>query len=947
MNLKNIDSISKLLIAFIIFLIFLFFYLFSVYANIKQYEKSYDYITKLQVLDKEFDNFLLHQSTFRNYDAINKKIEKFDITLQHLEKESKEETYTQKTKDEIYQIRNSFEEKVSDINYFKSLNASLLNNIHFLYDLQQTLALDTSIPNNILVTINETLFFLLQRVISPYMDKDIVSIRLERIKNFTDTYQHTFLHNFYNHSKIMQENFTLLHNLKKAIYHENLYKAIIIFHDNLHVRHNKNIMLQKIIATLFFLSAIVILLIVLKMHFHSFKARLELQAFKYAIENSDNSVVMTDPDRHITYVNDVFTNTSGYSKEEAIGKNPSILKSGEQEQNFYDEMNITLNRGDKWEGEFVNKRKDGSLYYEKASIVPVYLDKKLINYLAIKLDITKYVEQRMRLEQSASVFENTEEAIFITDKDNKLISINNAFTNIMGYTEDDVLGKNPKVLSSYKHTKIFYTSMWNHLIDTGLWRGKIYNKAKSGEIIPFWMTIRTIKDKKGQITNYTAVQTDLRELESTQAQADFLAYHDSLTELPNRTNLEGYLKHAIKMAKRNNTMLAILFIDLDRFKIINDSLGHDVGDEILKSVSSSILNVVRETDLLARWGGDEFVLVLESITDTNSPAHIASKILEQIKKPINVGSHHLNITASIGIALYPENGSDMNTIIRHADSAMYHAKYMGKNNFQYYTKSLSIQSQRKLSIDLEMQTCIENAELFLVFQPQYTLNDKKIIAVETLLRWNNQKLGIIPPDEFISIAEENGMIIPIGLFVFQEACKAFEKLQKAGIHLESIAINVSSIQFQDKTLLKQFLSIAKEANVNPKSIEIEITERCIMQQTEYNISILNAFREEGFKISIDDFGTGYSSMSYLKQLPLDTIKIDKSFIDDITDKNQTHEVVTAIIALSKSLGYTTIAEGIETTAQEDFLSKQGRDIGQGYLFSKPIEIDYLIQKFSS
>lgn len=939
MQLKNFDSIAKILTVFILFLIFLFFYLINIYADIKQFEKNHNHIIKLQILDKEFDNFLLRKSTFQDYDIINKKIETFDNTLKYLEDSTKE-------KSEILQLRAYFDDKVADINYFKSLNASLLNNIHFLYDLQQTLALDVHIQDELHLAINETLFFLLQRALSPYLDKSLTTERLEYIQSYADTHQHNFLTNFHQHAKIMLKDFTSLHDTSKTIHKAELYNAIALYNDDLHVRYHKNLMLQKVIATLFFISALIILFIVLKMHLLSLKVQQELLAFKSAVENSDNSVVMTDVERNITYVNDAFAKATGYSKEEALGENPRILKSGEQEQSFYDEMNVILDRGEKWEGEFINKRKDGSLYYEKASIVPVFLDNKLMNYLAIKLDVTEYVEQRMRLEQSASIFENTEEAILVTDKDNKFISANNAFTAIMGYTQEDILGEDPKILASDKHSKTFYEAMWEHLLHKGIWRGRIYNKSKSGETIPFWMTIRSIKNKKGVISNYTAVQTDLRELESTQAQADFLAYHDSLTELPNRTNLEEYLSHALKMAKRNKSTLAVLFIDLDRFKIINDSLGHDIGDELLKNVSKSIQSLIRETDSLARWGGDEFIVVTESVVDKNAPANLANKILQEIKKPIIVDSNTLNVTASIGIALYPDNGLDMHTIIRHADSAMYHAKNMGKNNFQYYTKSLSIQSQRKLSIDLEIQKCIENSELYLVFQPQYDLKKRKIIAVETLIRWNSPKLGMIPPDEFIPIAEDNGMIIPIGLFVFKEACKAFEHFKKAGINLESIAINVSSIQFQDKTLLNQFLSIAKESDIKPSKIEIEITERCIMQQTKQNISVLNDFRDHGFKISIDDFGTGYSSMSYLKQLPLDTIKIDKSFIDDITDINKKHEVVTAIIALSKSLGYTTVAEGIETKEQEDFLTIQGCDIGQGYLFSKPIEMDTLIQQFT-
>lgn len=682
------------------------------------------------------------------------------------------------------------------------------------------------------------------------------------------------------------------------------------------------------------------------MQYYAHKRQKELQAFKYAMQHSDNTVVITDPDRHITFVNEAFEKSSGYSATEAMGENPSILKSGEQEASYYEAMNEKLDDGEKWEGQFINKRKDGSLYYEKASIVPVFLNDKLINYLAIKLDITEFVEQNLKLAQAATVFDNTEEAIVISNAHNDIISVNRAFMSMYGYEEDEIMGKKLTFLHSGKQGKLFYQKMWAQINSEDQWRGKLINVTKTGEQIPVWMSIKVIRDKKGAINSYTAVQTDLRELESSQARVEFLAYHDDLTGLSNRINFEDHLNHAIKVATRKKEQLALFFIDLDRFKVINDTLGHDVGDTLLKTIASRLQSTLRESDLISRWGGDEFAVILEEFGKQSDLALVANNILDQLKLPIQIDDHLLNITASIGIAIFPEDGKNSNTLMKHADSAMYLAKDSGKNNFQYYTDELSKKSKKKLDIDMAMQDALTNGEFYLHFQPQYDLSTKIIKGVEALIRWNNPKLGFIPPNEFIPIAEDTGRIISIGYFVFEEACKAFSKMKAKIQTLDTLSVNVSSIQFREEHLFDTFVAIANRYQIPSYQIEIEITERFIMEQTDKNVTLLHNFRNHGFLISIDDFGTGYSSMSYLKKLPIDIIKIDKSFIDDITDDHADFEVTQAIIALSKKLNYKIIAEGIELQVQEDILNNEGCDLGQGYLFSRPISYEEIIKNYS-
>jgi len=941
------DKTSFLLFLFMLVLSLLFFYLYTVEKSIQNYNVIHDKVVKLKLIDKELDDFSVTINHFSNYDIVNKHLAEFRKTYQELNQNLQTHyKNNRKVESNLEKIHTCFQEKADNIEYFKSLNAALISSSHFLFDLQRTIAEDKVISLKAKNLINETLFYLLRYTSSDYIDKFYVVQKLDEVKKLTRYKKEPYIYNFYSQSSIM---LNVLANLKQQSYlisHSHLYASITRLHKILDIIYKNNLAIQKLIGLLFFISTIIILIILIITHIHSLKDERELLAFKYAMQHSDNTIVITDSDRKITFVNDIFEKTTGYSEKEVLGENPRILKSNQHSDEFYKELNEKLDKGEKWEGEFINMRKDGSLLYEKASIVPVFLNDKLISYLAIKLDISEYIEQNMKLAQAASVFENTEEAIIITDEDGKVTSINSAFTKIYGYTLDELEGKDLSILQSGMQDKNFYQDMWHQIIENGLWRGKIINKTKKGDIIPVWSTIKRISDKYGNVVNYTAIQTDLRELENSQAKADYLAYHDPLTGLYNRVNFEEYLSHALFVAKRNEKLLAILFIDLDRFKVINDTLGHDIGDEVLITVAERLKGALRESDFISRWGGDEFVVILENIVTAEEAARVATNIINTLKEPMDIKTHHLITTASIGIALYPENGEDANTLIKHADSAMYLAKDMGKNNFRYFTDELSKEIENKLDIDMALHNAIKKNEIYMVFQPQYSLQTKEIIAVEALVRWQNAQLGFIPPDKFIPIAEDSGTIVPLGYFIFEESCKAFKAMKEQNLLLEQIAINVSSIQFREPQLLERFLSIAKSYDLKPQEIEIEITERFLMEQTLENIKLLKSFQESGFKISIDDFGTGYSSMSYLKQLPVNTIKIDKSFVDDIAPGSSDNVIIEAITALSRTLGYSIVAEGIETAEQEEFLASIHCDLGQGYLFAKPLSFDEIINRFA-
>ncbi len=419
-------------------------------------------------------------------------------------------------------------------------------------------------------------------------------------------------------------------------------------------------------------------------------------------------------------------------------------------------------------------------------------------------------------------------------------------------------------------------------------------------------------------------------------EVNYLAYHDTLTGLPNRTEFERSISEHIDRKGDLTKAFAVIFIDLDRFKIINDTLGHHVGDEMLIVLAKRIARVLGKDDLLARIGGDEFVSIIET-DDKNVVDITVAQIASVIRDTIHIGEYSLNTTASIGIARYPEDGLDKNTLLKHADSAMYHAKDIGRDTYAFYTKQLSVDIERRLELEQELITALKKKEFTLCFQPQYRLATGKISGVEALIRWNNPTLGNVSPEEFISVAEDTGLIVELGYYVFREACSAYMKWKKSGVYLDLIAINISSVQLRQPDAFKNFKKIIDETGIDANHIEMELTERYIMEYTTEKLTILGDLRNLGCRISIDDFGTGYSSMSYLKSLEIDTIKIDKSFILDLPGNQHDVEVSKAIIVLSQSLGYEVIAEGIENIEQENLLKEYNCDMGQGFFFAKPMK----------
>jgi diguanylate cyclase (GGDEF)-like protein/PAS domain S-box-containing protein len=932
---KHTDKYSALLSFFFVVLLLLLGYLVKTDQEISAYSRYYQKLDTLRILNYRFNSFFEQTYRYIDYDETEKLDRRFEETIQSFDPVEIKSEFGENIYVEIEEIKILYTDKKVYFEDFKALNARVTNSIHFLYDLRKTLE-KKLINDSAKKILLDNIFFSISQILMnlPYDRKNLL-VELNELEKYSKTYPE-FLY-FIQHSRQFLHDVSKIKALKYRVVQIPILASIEKLLKDLSLKYDSKRNQQRMIVVSLFLFAFIILGLLIYSYRRIRKSTKELQAFRYAIENSDNAILLTNPKREIEYVNESFEKMTGYTKEEILGKTPAVLKSGLLPEQFYKEMNETLDRGEIWQGEIINRRKDGALLYEKSSIIPIYIDGELIQYLAIKLDITAYKEQQIRLKQAAAVYEVIGDGILVTDRDKHIIAVNPAFEEMFGYSREELIGKEPMVIRMLNEDIYFYKQMWNNLLTHDRWSGKLHSQTKDGSILPVWLTLTIVRDENGEIKNFIAIYTNLQEIIATQEKAEYLAYHDSLTGLPNRAYFDLRIKDILDVAQRSQRRVAILFLDLDRFKVINDTLGHAVGDRMLVELAKRMERLFDDNVLFARMGGDEFVITFILKNGKKEILEMAERILSVIREPVQVNDYNLNTTASIGIAIFPDDGKEKHEIIKYADSAMYAAKEKGKDTYQFYTRKLSLDVQKRLHLEQELLHALEREEFYLHFQPQYLLADRKVKGAEALLRWESQKLGNIPPDQFILIAEETGMIVKIGYFVFEEACRAFKKWEKEGVGVERISVNISSVQFHDEHFMVKIKEILARYGVDAGAVEIEITERFIMEYSTTNMTILEDLRKLGCRISIDDFGTGYSSMSYMKQLPLDTIKIDRSFITDLPHDTHDTEVSKAIIALSKSLGYEVVAEGIENEQQEIFLQKHGCDYGQGYYFAPPID----------
>ena len=545
------------------------------------------------------------------------------------------------------------------------------------------------------------------------------------------------------------------------------------------------------------------------------------------------------------------------------------------------------------------------------------------------------VVQGERLRLATRVIENTHEAVLITDRHARILEVNPAFCRITGYGADEVIGHKPSLWRSDHHDADFYAALWHTLGTQGHWQGEIWNRRRNGEPYPAWETISAVRDEQGEITHYVAVFSDISQIVRSRNELAHLAQHDPLTDLPNRLLFQDRLEHALARAQREQGLLAVLFIDLDRFKHINDSLGHVTGDRLLVEVARRLRGTLRNEDTVARMGGDEFIVLTETLRHEEDAAQLAQKLLQALAAPYRIDRNEFFVTCSIGISLYPRDGADAQTMVRNADAAMYRAKAVGRNAYEFYTEALTHSAMERVRLESELRQALARGELEVHYQPHVELASGRVVGAEALLRWHHPELGQVSPDRFIPVAEETGLIIEIGAWVLQQACRQARDWRSAGLSIETVAVNVAGAQIQRSDFVATVRRALSETGLSPEHLELEVSEGFVMGQAEASIGVLEELNRLGVKLSIDDFGTGYSSLAYLKRLPIDKLKVDRSFVRNLPADEEDAAIAAAVVALGRSLGLTVIAEGVETAAQRDLLLRLGCHEAQGWFYGRP------------
>ena len=554
-------------------------------------------------------------------------------------------------------------------------------------------------------------------------------------------------------------------------------------------------------------------------------------------------------------------------------------------------------------------------------------------------DTRKKAEDNLR--KLSRAVEQSANAVMITDRNGIIEYVNPWFTHITGYTLDEVVGKTPQILKSNETHPENYKRMWDTLHSGKEWTGELHNTKKNGDLYWCLETISPLKNEDGEITHFVAVTEDISERKQTEQTIRHLAFHDPLTGLPNRRLFNDRLHQATISRQRRDSTFALMLLDLDRFKTVNDTLGHDVGDALLKTVGSRLSSTLRQGDTLARMGGDEFAVLVLNIAQPEDTAHIAEKLLDVLKQPFHLYGHELYVTTSIGITLFPDDAGEADALIKNADIALYRAKDCGRNNFQFFTADMNASMMHRLQLESSMRWAIERGEFMLHYQPQVDIVTGRIHGTEALIRWHHPELGMVSPARFIPLAEETGMIVEIGEWILRTACAQAKAWESAGVPMR-VAVNLSARQFHQGDLAETIDKILTELDLSPSMLELELTEGILMEDTAQTAATLDRLHRMGMPISIDDFGTGYSSLSYLKRLPIQVLKIDQSFVRDIGTDADDRAIVTAVIALAHSMKLKVVAEGVETREQLAFLREYACDVMQGYLFSRPVPGDEVL-----
>jgi diguanylate cyclase (GGDEF)-like protein/PAS domain S-box-containing protein len=632
-----------------------------------------------------------------------------------------------------------------------------------------------------------------------------------------------------------------------------------------------------------------------------------------------------------------FERMTGYRAEQMLGKNLRLLQGEETDPAAIASLRAAIAGEQESQVELLTYRADGSTFWNELRCSPVRDENGQVTHVVgIHNDITARRAAKEKLQLAAVVFDSTAEGVCITSPRGDIVSVNQAFERITGYTQGEVLGQNPRLLNSGRHKADFYDAMWQALALEGHWQGEVWNRRKNGEVYPQLVTISAVRGEEQELKYYVAVFTDITQIKDAQSQLERLAHYDPLTELPNRSLLGDRLEHAIGRARRGKSTVAVLLLDLDGFKNVNDSLGHPAGDRLLQVVAQRLKAILREEDTVARMGGDEFALVMEDVRHGEEMSELAERLIAALAEPVELDGHSARISASVGIALYPQDGDDAMTLFKAADTAMYQSKQGGRNTYRFHHHDMAHAARRRLELEYGMRRALEQGEYELWYQPQIELHSGRVIGLEALLRWRDPQRGLVPPLDFIPLAEENGMIVALGEWVLRTACQQALQWRQAGLVFGRMAVNVAASQIERGDFESTVQRVLQETGLPAEALELEITESLLLNNADNARKVIAGLRAMGISLAIDDFGTGYSSLAYLKHLSIDKLKIDRAFVTDLPADAGNVAITRAIVALGHSLGFSVIAEGVENEANRAFLQAEGCEQGQGYLFSKPL-----------
>ena len=579
---------------------------------------------------------------------------------------------------------------------------------------------------------------------------------------------------------------------------------------------------------------------------------------------------------------------------------------------------------------------NGYVFALFSAVLIFFARARLFDFLGMNPGLKRQRQDQERLRQAAVVFDCTREGVLVSDSRGVIVHVNRALVEITGYPAEEVLGRRPNMFKSGRHGPEFYQAMFKTIDEHGEWHGEIWNRRKSGEVYPQWQTVRAITDDKGLVSHYVAVFSDISAIKNSQTELARLVHHDPLTDLPNRLLFTDRTEQALASAQRHQTGCALLMIDLDHFKIINDSLGHNVGDLLLKAVAERLLRVFGKGFTVARLGGDEFAVLVDSCAQTSQAAGLAQQVLEVMKGPFDVDRHQLFISASVGISVFPGDALNAEQLLRNADSALFKAKSSGREGYALYTEELTAHAQYRVEVASDLRRALEQHELRVYYQPVHNLKTSRLIGVEALVRWEHPLRGLLSPGEFIPIAERTGLIAEIDAWVLEQACWQMVQWQAAGVELSFVAVNISSRLFARPELFSLVSTVLADTGLDPALLELEVTESAVMDNSQVALEQMHRLRVLGLRLAIDDFGTGFSSLLRLKRLPVQKLKIDQGFVAGLPGDNDDVAIVRAVIALGQSMGLEVHAEGIEQVEQAQFLLDLDCNLGQGYWFGRPM-----------